>query len=73
MQGELHWKVGQLTGTKAQLPMKAASNWPRRMLMYFGQNAMRSFAALIELAEILIPSVTMISPIAAKAAAARPE
>lgn len=41
--------------------------------MYFGQNDMRSFAALIELAEILIPSVTMISPIAAKAAAARPE
>ena len=33
---------------------------------------MRSFAALMELAEILIPSVTMIKPIAANAAAARP-
>ena len=40
--------------------------------MYFGQKAMRSFAALIELAEMLIPRVTMIRPIAAKAAAARP-
>lgn len=33
---------------------------------------MRSFAALIEFAEMLIPSVTMIKPMAAKAAAARP-
>ena len=33
---------------------------------------MRSLAALIELAEMLIPRVTIIKPIAAKAAAARP-
>jgi hypothetical protein len=52
--------------------MKAASSWPRRMLIYLGQNDMRSLAALIELAEMLMPSVTMIKPIAAKAAAARP-
>ena len=40
--------------------------------MYLGAKAMRSLAALIELAEMLIPSVTIIKPIAAKAAAARP-
>lgn len=40
--------------------------------MYLGQKAMRSLAALMELAEMLMPSVTMIRPIAAKAAAARP-
>ena len=40
--------------------------------MYLGQNDMRSLAALIELAEMLIPSVTMIKPMAPKAAAARP-
>jgi hypothetical protein len=40
--------------------------------MYLGANAMRSLAALMELAEILIPRVTMIRPMAAKAAAARP-
>ena len=40
--------------------------------MYLGQNAIKSLAALIELAEILIPRVTMIKPMAAKAAAARP-
>ena len=39
--------------------------------MYLGQNAMRSLAAEIELAEILIPRVTMIKPIEAKAAEAR--
>ena len=33
---------------------------------------MRSLAALIELAEMLIPRVTIIRPMAAKAAAARP-
>ena len=33
---------------------------------------MRSLAALIELAEMLIPKVTMMRPMAAKAAAARP-
>jgi len=33
---------------------------------------MRSLAALMELAEMLIPSVTMIKPMAPKAAAARP-
>ena len=33
---------------------------------------MRSLAALMELAEMLIPRVTMIKPIAPKAAAARP-
>ena len=40
--------------------------------MYLGQNAMRSLAALIELAEMLIPRVTMIKPMAPNAAAARP-
>lgn len=60
-----------LTGTKAQLPMMAAKICPRRMLMYLGQKAMRSLAALIELALMLIPKVTMISPIAANAAEAR--
>jgi hypothetical protein len=40
--------------------------------MYLGQNDMRSLAALIELAEMLIPRVTMIKPMAPKAAAARP-
>lgn len=40
--------------------------------MYFGQNDMRSLAALMELAEILIPSVTMSKPMAPKAEAARP-
>ena len=40
--------------------------------MYFGRKDTRSLAALIEFAEILIPSVTMISPIAPKAEAARP-
>ena len=32
--------------------------------MYLGQNAIKSLAALIELAEILIPRVTMIKPMA---------
>ena len=40
--------------------------------MYLGQKDMRSLAALMELAEMLIPRVTMIKPIAAKAAEARP-
>jgi hypothetical protein len=40
--------------------------------MYLGQNDMRSLAALMELAEMLIPRVTMIKPMAPKAAAARP-
>ena len=52
--------------------MKAASNWPRLILIYFGQKAIRSFAALIEFADIFIPSVTIMRPMAAKAADARP-
>ena len=40
--------------------------------MYLGQKDMRSLAALMELAEMLIPRVTMIKPMAPKAAAARP-
>lgn len=40
--------------------------------MYLGAKDMRSFAALMELAEMLIPRVTMIRPMAAKAAEARP-
>ncbi len=40
--------------------------------MYLGQNDIRSLAALMELAEMLIPRVTMIKPMAPKAAAARP-
>lgn len=40
--------------------------------MYLGQKDIRSLAALIELAEMLIPRVTMIKPMAPKAAAARP-
>lgn len=40
--------------------------------MYLGQKDMRSLAALIEFAEMLIPRVTMIKPMAPKAAAARP-
>lgn len=40
--------------------------------MYLGQKDMRSLAALMEFAEMLIPSVTMIKPMAPKAAAARP-
>lgn len=43
------------------------------MLMYFGQNETRSLAALMELAEMLMPSVTMSKPMAPKAEAARPE
>jgi hypothetical protein len=42
------------------------------MLIYLGANDMRSLAALMELAEMLIPRVTMINPMAPKAAAARP-
>jgi hypothetical protein len=61
-----------LTGTQGQAPMNAASSCPRRMLMYFGQNETRSFAALMELAEILMPSVTINRPIAPNAEAARP-
>ena len=41
-------------------------------MIYFGQKAIRSFAALIEFAEMLIPSVTISRPIAPKADAARP-
>jgi hypothetical protein len=41
-------------------------------LMYFGQNDIRSLAALMEFAEMLIPRVTMIKPIAPNAAAVRP-
>lgn len=37
-------------GTKAQLPITAAISWPRRMLMYLGQKAMRSLAAEMEFA-----------------------
>lgn len=59
-------------GTNAQLPRTAARIWPRRMLMYLGQKAMRSLAAEMEFAEMLIPIVTMIRPMAANAAAARP-
>ena len=40
--------------------------------MYLGQKDMRSLAALIEFAEMLIPSVTMMRPMAPKAEAARP-
>ena len=40
--------------------------------MYLGQKDMRSLAALMELAEMLIPSVTMSKPMAPKAEAARP-
>ena len=40
--------------------------------MYLGQKETRSFAAEMELAEMLIPRVTMMRPIAPKAAAARP-
>ena len=40
--------------------------------MYLGQNDMRSLAALMELAEMLMPRVTMIKPMALNAAAARP-
>ena len=40
--------------------------------MYLGQNDIRSLAALMELAEILIPRVTIIKPMAPKAEAARP-
>ena len=40
--------------------------------MYLGQKETRSLAALIELAEMLIPRVTMSRPIAPKAVAARP-
>ncbi len=40
--------------------------------MYLGQNDMRSLAALMELAEMLMPRVTIIKPMAPKAAAARP-
>ena len=40
--------------------------------MYLGQKDMRSLAALMELAEMLIPRVTMIKPMAPKAEAARP-
>ena len=40
--------------------------------MYLGQRDIRSLAALMELAEMLIPRVTMIKPMAPKAAAARP-
>lgn len=50
----------------------AARIWPRRILIYRGAKAIKSFAALIELAEMLIPSVTISRPIAPKAAAARP-
>jgi hypothetical protein len=42
------------------------------MLIYRGAKAVKSFAALIELADMLIPRVTIIRPIAPKAAAARP-
>lgn len=52
--------------------MKAASSCPRRMLIYLGQNETKSLAAEIELAEMLIPRVTMINPMAPKAEAARP-
>jgi hypothetical protein len=58
-------------GTKAQLPRKAARICPLRMLMYRGQKAMRSLAAEMELAAMFMPRVTIIRPIAAKAAAAR--
>ena len=40
--------------------------------MYLGQKDMRSLAALMELAEILIPRVTMSKAMAPKAEAARP-
>ena len=40
--------------------------------MYLGQKDMRSLAALMELAEMLMPRVTMIRPMAPKADAARP-
>ncbi len=40
--------------------------------MYLGAKDMRSLAALMELAEMLIPRVTMIKSMAPKAAAARP-
>lgn len=40
--------------------------------MYLGAKDMRSLAALMELAEMLMPIVTMIRPMAPKAAAARP-
>ena len=40
--------------------------------MYFGAKDIRSLAALMLFAEMLIPRVTMMRPMAANAAAARP-
>lgn len=42
-------------GHKAHPPSKTTMNCPRLIFTYFGNKAVKSFAAEIELADILIP------------------
>ena len=58
-------------GTKAQPPMNAARICPRQRFMYFGQSVIKSTAAEIELAEILVPIILIAKPAEAKKTAAR--
>lgn len=52
-------------------PTRAATYPPLRMLMKRGNKAVRSHPAVMELAEMLVPSWAMMKPMAMKAEAAR--
>lgn len=59
-------------GTMTQPPTRAAMTQPRLMLTYRGKRTVKSLAAEIELAVILVPTCAMYHERAAKNAAARP-
>lgn len=53
-------------------PTTAAMIHPRLMLTYLGNRTVRSFAAEMEFAVILVPTCAIYQLVAAKKAAARP-
>lgn len=58
-------------GTKAQPPIIAANICPLLRLMYLGHSVIKSTAALIELAEMLVPIILTANAAEAKKTAAR--
>lgn len=59
-------------GVIHQAPRMAQMNWPRRMLMYLGSRAERSFATEMEFADMLTPIEAIRKAVAQKNAAALP-
>ena len=59
-------------GTMTQPPMIAAITQPRSMLTYRGKSTVKSLAAEMEFAVMLVPTCAIYQDVAAKKAAARP-